>query len=41
MTVLTAILAISLLGGLFGLGLGWSARRFRVESDPVLNTFSK
>ena len=33
--VLAAILSITLLGGLFGLGLGWAARRFHVESDPV------
>ena len=32
----TAILAIAILGSLFGLGLGWAARRFRVESDPVV-----
>jgi electron transport complex protein RnfB len=34
--VLTAILAIAALGTVFGLGLGWSARRFRVDSDPVV-----
>lgn len=34
--MLTAILSITLLGSLFGLGLGWSARRFRVDSDPVV-----
>ena len=33
--MLTAILSITLLGSLFGLGLGWVARRFQVESDPV------
>jgi electron transport complex protein RnfB len=32
-----AILAISLLGVAFGLGLGWAARVFRVESDPVVD----
>lgn len=31
------ILAFSLLGLLFGLGLGWAARAFRVESDPVVD----
>jgi electron transport complex protein RnfB len=35
--VLAAILSITVLGGLFGLGLGWAARRFRVESDPVVD----
>jgi electron transport complex protein RnfB len=35
--MLTAILAITILGGLFGLGLGWAAGKFRVESDPVVD----
>lgn len=35
--MLNAILAITVLGTLFGLGLGWAARRFRVESDPVVD----
>jgi electron transport complex protein RnfB len=35
--MLTAILSISVLGLLFGLGLGWAARRFRVDSDPVVD----
>ena len=35
--MLIAILAITLLGTLFGLGLGWAARKFRVESDPVVD----
>jgi len=34
--VVTAIVSITVLGSLFGLGLGWAARRFRVESDPVV-----
>jgi len=34
--MLTAILSITLLGLGFGLGLGWAARRFQVESDPVV-----
>jgi electron transport complex protein RnfB len=33
----SAILWFTLLGSLFGLGLGWAARRFRVESDPVVD----
>ena len=32
-----AVLSITILGVLFGLGLGWAARRFRVESDPVVD----
>ena len=35
--MLTAILSIASLGSLFGLGLGWAARKFHVESDPVVN----
>jgi len=35
--VLAAILSITFLGGLFGLGLGWAARKFHVESDPVID----
>ncbi|MEE8496018.1 MAG: electron transport complex subunit RsxB [Xanthomonadales bacterium] len=35
--MLAAILSITFLGGLFGLGLGWAARRFQVESDPVID----
>lgn len=34
--MLTAILSITLLGLGFGLGLGWAARKFQVESDPVV-----
>ncbi len=34
--MLTAILILTLLGLLFGLGLGWAANRFRVESDPLI-----
>ena len=33
--MIPAVLALTILGALFGLGLGWVARRFRVESDPV------
>ena len=35
--MLTAVLSITLLGGLFGLGLGWAARRFHVKTDPVVD----
>ena len=35
--MLIAVLSITVLGGLFGLGLGWSARKFRVKSDPVVD----
>lgn len=34
--MLTAIVAITILSGLFGLGLGWASRAFRVQSDPVV-----
>ena len=33
--MLTAILALGILSGLFGLLLGYSAIRFRVEGDPI------
>ncbi|HWS02584.1 MAG TPA: electron transport complex subunit RsxB [Gammaproteobacteria bacterium] len=33
--MLTAILALGVLSGLFGLLLGYSAIRFRVEGDPI------
>jgi electron transport complex protein RnfB len=35
--MLIAIVTLLLLGLLFGLGLGWAAIRFRVESDPVVD----
>jgi electron transport complex protein RnfB len=35
--MLTAILALGILAALFGLLLGYSAIRFRVEGDPVAN----
>jgi electron transport complex protein RnfB len=35
--MLTAIISISLLGGLLGLGLGWAARKFRVDSNPLVD----
>ena len=34
--MLAAIVAITILSGLFGLGLGWASRAFRVQSDPVV-----
>ena len=33
--MLTAIISITALGVLFGLGLGWAAGKFKVDSDPV------
>ena len=35
--MLTAILALGILAALFGLLLGYTAIRFRVEGDPVAN----
>ena len=35
--MLAAVTSITILGCLFGLGLGWAARRFHVESDPVVD----
>ncbi|MEJ8567395.1 electron transport complex subunit RsxB [Elongatibacter sediminis] len=35
--MLWAIVSITLLGLAFGFGLGWAARIFRVESDPVVD----
>lgn len=34
--MLSAILLITFLSGLFGLGLGWAARRFQVDSEPLV-----
>jgi electron transport complex protein RnfB len=34
--MLISVLIISALGVAFGLGLGWAALRFRVDSDPVV-----
>lgn len=34
--MLTSVLVFTLLGMIFGLGLGWAAIRFRVNSDPVI-----
>jgi len=38
--MLTAVISITLLGSLFGLGLGWSARKFKVDSDPVVESIN-
>ena len=35
--MLTPVLIFLLLGGVFGLGLGWASIRFRVASDPVVD----
>jgi len=35
--MLTAIILITLLGSIFGLGLGWAAGKFKVASDPVVD----
>ena len=35
--MLTAIISITVLGSLFGLGLGWVAGKFKVDSDPVVD----
>jgi len=35
--MLTAIISITVLGSLFGLGLGWAAGKFKVDSDPVVD----
>ena len=35
--ILAAVLALGVLGGLFGLMLGFAAIRFHVESDPVVS----
>src|SRR5690554_7698452 len=37
MTVVTALIALGVLALIFGLVLGYSAVRFRVESDPVVD----
>jgi electron transport complex protein RnfB len=35
--MLVAIISITILGGLFGLGLGWVSRKSHVQSDPVVD----
>ena len=37
MTILLAIVTLSLLAILFGLLLGYTAVRFRVEGDPIVD----
>lgn len=39
--MLWAILSISMLGAVFGLGLGWAARKFQVGSDPVVDEIDR
>ncbi|MGD8357596.1 MAG: electron transport complex subunit RsxB [Lysobacterales bacterium] len=39
--MLAAIIVITLLGILLGLGLGWAAGKFRVEGDPVVDSIDK
>jgi len=39
--MLNAIIVITLLGTLLGLGLGWAAGKFRVEDDPVVDSIDK
>jgi electron transport complex protein RnfB len=34
--MLISILVLTALGLVFGLGLGWAAIRFRVDSDPLI-----
>lgn len=36
-----SIVSISLLGLILGLGLGWAARRLRVEGDPVVEQINQ
>lgn len=36
-----SIITITLLSAALGLGLGWAARRFRVESDPVVDQINQ
>ena len=35
--MLAAIIALCVLGGIFGLVLGFAAIRFKVESDPLVD----
>jgi len=37
----SAVFSIGVLGVLFGLGLGWSARKFHVSSDPVVEQIDR
>lgn len=40
-SILWSIASISLLGLILGLGLGWAARRLRVEGDPVVEQINR
>lgn len=35
--MLTSVLVLTVLGLLFGLGLGWASTRFKVDSDPLVD----
>ena len=35
--MLTSVLLLTLLGLLFGIGLGWASIRFKVDSDPLVD----
>ena len=35
--LISAVITLATLGALLGIGLGWAARRFRVDSDPVVD----
>jgi electron transport complex protein RnfB len=39
--MLTAILALTLLAAVFGLGLGYASLRFKVEGDPLVEKIDK
>jgi len=39
--MLTSVLLLTLLGLLFGLGLGWASNRFKVDSDPLVDRIDK
>ncbi|NND58027.1 MAG: electron transport complex subunit RsxB [Xanthomonadales bacterium] len=38
---MTAIISITVLGSLFGLGLGWASGKFKVDSDPVVDQINE
>jgi len=39
--MLTAVISITLLGCVFGLGLGWAAGKFEADSDPVVDRINE
>ena len=39
--MLTSVLALTLLGMMFGLGLGWAATRLREDADPVVERIDR